>query len=557
MSEDIEKRLLALEQRLARLETRQDNTRNTTEQLTHEATPAWSANDQPSSISASGTPKIPSSKKVSNWSVTKILGWGGAMALVLSVSYLIRLAISGGWLTPARQVSLAVLAGFILIATGIRLRSSDREYAGLLPAGGIVVLFLAAYGAHLYYGLIGVNTAGVAVMAICIMALVLCRYFDSQLYALFAVVGSYSAPFLLGDTSGSILNLVIYYSCWSVVFSTFAIWEGNRRIYLLALYMALIGFDALWKASGSDNWIAAASFQFIQLIIFSACAVLYAIRCKEPMTRDMAMSLAPALLIFYSLEYAILDQHLPTLAPWLALASAGVLLAAYQVARAYLRESLAGSKWLLSAYCGLVLLHAGYLESVPDNLGPWVALLAVGAAAVYLGFNRHTEILKGPIGWVIIGIYAANYLRLAAHFDVSSVPASELLLALYAVQIYAGYYLVRKQPGLTNLAPILIYSGHIAAMTAALYQFDSPFVVSLCWAVLALGSLLLALRFNNKLLGQSSLLIFGASAIKVFALDIAEAEPVIRIACLAALGISLYIGGWLYKKVERLGASAI
>lgn len=557
MSEDIDKRLLALEQRLARLEARQDNTATNTGQRTHEATSAWSANDQPSSISASSKPKTPSSKKASNWSVTKILGWGGAMALVLSVSYLIRLAISGGWLTPARQVSLAVLAGFILIATGIRLRNSDREYAGLLPAGGIVALFLAVYGAHLYYGLIGVNTAGVAIMVICIMALVLCRYFDSQLYALFAVAGSYSAPFLLGDTSGSILNLVIYYSCWSVVFSTFAIWQGNRRIYLLALYMALIGFDALWKASGSDTWIAAASFQFIQLIIFTACAVLFAIRCKESMTRDMAMSHAPALLIFYSLEYAIFDQHLPTLAPWLALASAGVLLAAYQVARAYLSESLAGSKWLLSAYCGLVLLHAGYLESVPDNLGPWVALLAVGAAAVYLGFNRHTEILKGPIGWVIIGIYAANYLRLAAHFDVSSVPASELLLALYAVQIYAGYYLVRKQPGLTNLAPILIYSGHIAAMTAALYQFDSPFVVSLCWAVLALGSLLLALRFNNKLLGQSSLLIFGASAIKVFALDIAEAEPVIRIACLAALGISLYIGGWLYKKVERLGASAI
>ncbi|WP_461516104.1 DUF2339 domain-containing protein [Porticoccus sp.] len=557
MSGDIEKRLLAMEQRLAQLEARQINATNPDKQMTNEAASAWSATGQPSTSSASGTSAAQPTKKSSSWSVTKILGWGGAMALVLSVSYLIRLAISGGWLTPARQVSLAVLAGFILIATGIRLRNSDREYAGLLPAGGIVVLFLAVYGAHLYYELIGVHTAAVAVMVICIMALVLCRYFDSQLYALFAVAGSYSAPFLLGDTSGSILNLVIYYSCWSVIFSTFAIWERNRRIYLLALYMALIGFDALWKLSGSDAWLAAASFQFIQLIIFSSCAVLYAIRCNEPMTRDMAMSHAPALLIFYALEYALLDQHVPAFAPWLALASAGILLLAHQVARVYLSESLAGSKWLLSAYCGLVLLHAGYLESVPDHLGPWVALLAVGAAAVFLRFNRHAEILKGPIGWVIIGIYAANYLRLAIHFDVSQVPASELLLTLYAVQIYVGYYLVRKQPGLTNFAPLLIYSGHIAAMVAALHQFDSPFVVSLCWAVLALGSLLLALRYNNKLLGQSSLFIFATSAIKVFALDIAEAEPVIRIACLAALGISLYLGGWLYKKVERLGASAI
>jgi hypothetical protein len=37
----------------------------------------------------------------------------------------------------------------------------------------------------------------------------LCRAFDSDLYALFAVAGSYSAPFLLASASGSITDLVI------------------------------------------------------------------------------------------------------------------------------------------------------------------------------------------------------------------------------------------------------------------------------------------------------------------------------------------------------------
>jgi uncharacterized membrane protein len=101
----------------------------------------------------------------------------------------------------------------------------------------------------------------------------------------------------------------------------------------------------------------------------------------------------------------------------------------------------------------------------------------------------------------------------------------------------------------------MVYGGHIAAMTAALYVLDSRFTVSITWGVLALGCLLLALRVKDKSLGQSSLLIFGVSAIKVFALDLAGATPAIRIACLAALGVSLYLGGWLYRKIEVLEPS--
>ena len=70
--------------------------------------------------------------------------------------------------------------------------------------------------------------------------------------------------------------------------------------------------------------------------------------------------------------------------------------------------------------------------------------------------------------------------------------------------------------------------------------------------LLALGCLFLSLRKRLKLLGQSSLLIFGASVFKVFLYDIAMAAPLIRIASLLVLGASLYLGGWLYKKVNGL-----
>jgi uncharacterized membrane protein len=54
--------------------------------------------------------------------VTSILGWGGAVALVLAAAYLIRLAVESGWLTPVRQVASAAILGFVMIVAGFFFR---------------------------------------------------------------------------------------------------------------------------------------------------------------------------------------------------------------------------------------------------------------------------------------------------------------------------------------------------------------------------------------------------------------------------------------------------
>ncbi len=129
--------------------------------------------------------------------MTSLLGWGGAAALVLAAAYLIRLAVESGWLTPMRQVAFATLGGLAMIVAGFVLRGMNRQYAGVLPAGGVAILFLCIYGAHLFYGFIDPASATAAVVLVCLLSLWLCRVFESDLYALFAVAGSYSAPVLI------------------------------------------------------------------------------------------------------------------------------------------------------------------------------------------------------------------------------------------------------------------------------------------------------------------------------------------------------------------------
>ncbi len=488
-----------------------------------------------------------------NLSITKILGWTGATALVLATAYLIRLAVDSGWLTPERQVVLAVLSGFLLIGAGLRLRSADREYASLLPAGGLVVLFLSIYGAHLYYQFIGVGLATGAVMLTCLAALWLGRLFESEIYSLFAVVGSYSAPFLLDALAGSVVDLVVYFSAWSVLFCVFAVWLGARRVYLLAAYMALLGFHVLYDLNNLSAWVEAFSFQAIQFLVFVTGAVWFSIRRKQPMSRDEAIVHLPLLLIFYALQYPLLESHLPMLAPWIALASAALLLGAYQIAKNMLAVRPEAGSLLVSAYAALALFHAGYMELVPPDAAPWLALLMLPALAAwrhFSGANAHAG-LPWPMQMLVGIVFAINYLRVVVAADSHADPA--ILGLFYAAELYAAYYFTHRLD-LKSLAAPALYAGHIALMGAAVSILDDPLAVSIAWGFIALACLGLAFRSRDKLLGKSSLLIFAASAAKVLLFDLSDATPLVRIASLAILGLTLYAGGWMYTKVDAIEA---
>jgi uncharacterized membrane protein len=488
-------------------------------------------------------------------SVTNILGWAGATALVLASIYLVVLAIDAGWLTPERQLMLSMLGGFVCIGIGLLLRGRDMHYASLLPAAGIVIMFLSIYGAHNYYHLIDTTFATSGIIAICLVSLWLNRLFLSELYALFAVVGSYTAPVLLGGTSYSITDLIVYFACWSTVFSIFSIWVQKRSVYILAMYLALVIFDLKWSSSFRDAWMEALIFQTLHFSIFVIAATVFSARIRH-MTEQTAFTHIPALVLFYFVQYHILDKHVPGLAPWIAVASATVLLACYFIVYRVSKQDLAGGRTLISSYIALVLVHAGYIESVPAQWAPWVGLVVIPLVGAYAALRGDMKAPGAPLWFAAALIFVANYSRLfAGHSmmpEIHDVPAHDLLALCYAAELYLGYYLLRKIPSMKEIGRIALYAGHIAIMAWAIQIFDSRFLVSLAWGALALGCLLLSLNRRDKILGQSSLLVFAASVFKALLYDIALAAPLIRIASLLVLGASLYLGGWLYKKVGRL-----
>jgi len=152
-------------------------------------------------------------------------------------------------------------------------------------------------------------------------------------------------------------------------------------------------------------------------------------------------------------------------------------------------------------------------------------------------------------------IFLINYLRIVFDVDLSGVPARPWLAVAYALQLYLGYYLTRGRDAQPFLRGLLLYAGHICAMAAALHWLDERIVESAAWGLLALACLGLSLWQRDRLLGQSSLLVFGAAAVKVMLYDLGGASPMARIISLVVLGITFYIGGLLYQRLQAAGDS--
>lgn len=559
---DIDQRLAAIEKRLSKLEGVQPQDLQAdppvTEQPPQDPAPSRQVTQSVQQQFARRAPKQGSE-------VTTLLGIGGIAALVLASVYLIRLAWLAGWLTPERQVLFAALGGVTMIILGLILSKSDRkksgthtDYFSLLPAGGLVVLYVSVFAAQFVYQLIGELTAMGALTLICFGAIALGFRFASGLYSFFAVVGSYLVPLFFTFLRNDVFNLAIYFTGWSVIFCTYAIRLGDRRVYLTALFLGLIVFNFI--ADKEAQWLQAAGFQLLQLAIFSTGTAVFSIKQRQPLSEPEAWMHFAALVLFYFLEYRLLEQSVPQIAPWIAVCSAVFVTAVSLVAEMQLknRRPSAGtypvfSRIIAANYCALVFAHAVYFQLVPAGARPWIGALALPVLYLIMSRIKSERRAFANVSLAILGfIFLWNYLKLLVGGSGLMQSKDPLLALVYAAELYTGAYFMRRA-GMAGSPQryFFLYGAHLQAMAAIVALVDNRLGVSVIWAVLAVASLILAIVRRDRDLGQSSLLILLFSSGKVFFYDLTDATPSVRVYCLLILGVTLYGAGWLYKKLPH------
>jgi uncharacterized membrane protein len=193
--------------------------------------------------------------------------WLGAVALLLAGVFLVRYAAEQGMLGPGPRCVLAALPGIALFAAAEWLRRRPApETPGLLgadqapsalAAGGVAVLFGAAYGAGPFYQLVP-PTIGFALMAIGSMTGLFASLRFGQLVAAVGIAGAFVTPLLVQTESPSLPGLFIYLlavtaAALAVVRYTAWTWLGWASTIAGALWV-LLGASL---ATPADAWAPA------------------------------------------------------------------------------------------------------------------------------------------------------------------------------------------------------------------------------------------------------------------------------------------------------------
>ncbi len=307
--------------------------------------------------------ELPPPRRRRDWEELLTARWGvwlGAAALLLSGVFLVRYASDEGLLGPGVRCAATVLLGVLLIAGSEWLRRRSAGPArlpdftpGALAAGGVAVLFAAAYMAGPLYGMVpGIVAFGLlAAASLAGLALSLRM---GQLVAAVGLVGAFATPLLVQTGAPSLPGLFAY--LLFVAAATLAVMRYTAWVWLgWATMAASAGFVLLVIIDGAqaDIWAPAL---FIPAVVLLALALLPGAALEQPLGRRLAyVPLAVLGGVGLLLSFAVPDA---------AVTQAGVLLVvALTIAKAAAEPRLDRLSWLGALL--FLLLVAGW------GLPPW------------------------------------------------------------------------------------------------------------------------------------------------------------------------------------------
>ena len=159
----------------------------------------------------------------------------GVVLLLVGVSFLLRMGVEQGWLTPAVRVAGGVGIGGALSAFGLLARTSRPAYSQLLVGGGVVAFYLSAFGAWSVWQLVPYEAAFAFCVLTTAFAFAAVRL-SAEWLALLGVAGGYATPFMLLSPDSNVPGLVAYSLLLLGGYLTAYVLRGWRPVYGTSIF---------------------------------------------------------------------------------------------------------------------------------------------------------------------------------------------------------------------------------------------------------------------------------------------------------------------------------
>jgi len=168
----------------------------------------------------------------------RILVGAGGLAVVVFLALFVRYAWENEWVGPMGRVLSGAVFSLGLVAAGLRLL--DGKYRPLgqgLAAAGFAGLYVSAFAAHSFYGLVPRGLSGAVMVVVTVCAVAVADLRGTRLLAAVAWVGGYLTPALLSTGTDRGASLMFYL----VLLGAGAVWLDRRKPWPETLPLALFG----------------------------------------------------------------------------------------------------------------------------------------------------------------------------------------------------------------------------------------------------------------------------------------------------------------------------
>ena len=495
----------------------------------------------------------------------------GIVALLVAVSYFLKLAFDNNWIGPSGRVAIGILLGALMLPWSQWLLGRGYAYFSEgIAALGEATLYVSVWAGCQYYSLYSRDLGFAAMIAITAVMAAFALGRNSQRIALLSLIGGFLTPLLVStgeDQQVVLFTYVLILGAGMLLIGSQRKWVTLAPLSFVLTQLYFWGWysEFYHRARPLERTIVFATLFFL---LYAAVPVIRAIRFPELGEIGVAILLANSFAYFGALWVLLWpDNRWPLTLFALALSAAHLaviyVLPVFDSRQASLPRLL---------FAGLALTFATL--AIPVRLdGKWITLaFAVeGALLVWSGFRSVSNYLR-QAGYILLAISAlrlvffppqggtflwnqrfASYLAFiiciaavlwAARQHLSSLGDTErAVLAVLAVAVNV-YALIALS------ADFWDFFGHAGTLLQA--DLAQHLSLSILWTVYASALILIGVQRRSALLRWQALILFGLVVVKVFLYDLSFLERAYRILSFLVLGVVLLVVSFLYqRKIAR------
>jgi uncharacterized membrane protein len=506
----------------------------------------------------------------------------GMAAIILGMAYFLKYAIDNEWIGEAGRVMVGVLTGLGFVAWGEWLhRKEMRGYAVTILGGGVAILYFSIFAAFSFYHLVDQIPALLLMLLITVATVVMSVRYDSKTIAIFATVGGFMTPALLSTGRDNQNGLFTYVLLLDLGVLTLAYFKNWRVLNLLAfLFTQLMFAGWSWNFYNTTKLWQTEFWLSVFFLLFAVMSFLYNVTHRQKTTfRDLSLITLNGA-CYFLWTYALLESQYAGYLGFYAVLMAAVYVALGSVAYRQAQED--SYLFLVFLGLGLTCLTVAIPMQLKQN---WItAGWSVEAAVLtWVGFNLDSSKTRRA-AVLIAAMVVFRLLFLDSPFGSSSVFFNDLTFlfnkrgmafAAGIASLFAMAHLYNRSrekledaekwlPGTlfigAHLLALFFLTTEIAGYFEAAYHRASDYElkrnirsrmqlsISALWGFYSIVLVTVGILRRLQPLRLLAIVLFGATILKVFFVDLGEMEKIYRIIASIGLGVILLAVSMMYQK---------